>query len=43
MLGNHIGFVQIANQSDELEFSAAPSVSQPNAYQQGSTLPAVMG
>jgi hypothetical protein len=43
MLGNHIAFVQLGDQADELEFSAAPSFSQPNAYLQGSTLPAVMG
>jgi hypothetical protein len=37
MLGNHIQFVQLADQADELVASAAPSVSQPNAYQQGTS------
>ena len=43
MLGNHIAFVQLADQEDQLVASAAPSISQPNAYLQGSTLPVVMG
>jgi hypothetical protein len=43
MLGNHVGFITLANQSDTLDFSALSGISQPNAYQQGSTLQAVMG